>query len=393
MNYIKEFFKKHKFVFLVIIILILSIGGGIFGEIVIKPYLVDTSYNFSSFGNLDFSQGRFRDQGIVISNAKNVTVQQDVKIEETINSVSVSLVGIYKKQKLIKPGNIFSPDNFYKISDARQNDSVGLAAGQGFIITSDGWIITTLMLDKIYTDYVVITKDKKIYQIDKAVSDGPTSFNFIHVAARDFPVKKFAANQDIKRGNSTISVNWLGSSWVSSVLGFKEQGGLVQSSDIFSAKLILNNDVPQEFRGSVVFNLAGDALGLADGKGEIEPMAHLETVINSLFKNKIIKRPSLGVNYINLASFVSVDEQNNYWQKGVIIYKDLKNIAVKKSSPADKAGLLEHDIIISVDNINLDKVNDLADIVQGYAVGDKINLVIIRDGVEKAVEVILEEQK
>jgi len=384
MDYIKEFIKKYKFVFLVSVILILSIGGGIIGDIIARSYLLDASYNFSSFGNLDFSQGMFRDQGIVISNAKNVTVQQDVKTEETINSVSASFVGIYKKQKSLKLSQVFSPDNFYKMNEPD---------GQGFIITSDGWIVTTLALDKIYADYVVITKDKKIYQIDKAISDAPTGFNFIHVAVRDFPVKKFAAYQDIKRGNLTISLNWLGSSWISSVLGFKEKSGSVESSDSFSAKLILNNDVPEDFRSSVVFNLAGDALGLIDAKGEIEPMAHLETVVNSLFKNKIIKRPSLGVNYINLASFVSADEQNNYWQKGAIIYKDLKNVAVKKGSSAEKAGLKEDDIIISVNNINLDKINNLSDIIQGYEVGDKISLVIIRDGSEKTVEVILDEQK
>ncbi|MFA6306259.1 MAG: S1C family serine protease [Patescibacteria group bacterium] len=383
MNYIKEFFKKHKFVFLAVIILILGIGGGLFGDIIAKSYLFDASSGFS-FGNFDFSQGQFRDQGIVISNAKNVIVQEDVKIEETINSVGASLAGIYKKQKLIKSSNVFSPNNFYKISDA---------AGQGFIITSDGWIVTTLALDKIYADYVVITKDKKIYQIDKAVSDSATGFNFIHVAARDFPVRKFAAKQDIKRGNSTVSVNWLELSWVSSVLGFKEKSGLVESSDNFSTKLILNNGVPEEFKGSVVFNLAGDALGIVDAKGEIEPMAHLAAVVNSLFKNKAIIRPSLGINYINLALFVAIDEQNNYWQKGVIIYKDQKGIAVKKGSPAALAGLREQDIIISVDNVNLDKSNGLADIIQSRAAGDKINLVIMRDGVQKEVEVVLAEQK
>jgi S1-C subfamily serine protease len=384
MNYLKEFLRKHKLFFLIVIILILSIGGGIVGDIIAKSYLIDASYNLSSFGNLDFSQGKFRDQGIVISNAKNVIVQEDVKIKETINSVSASLVGIYKKQKLVKTSNVFSPDNFYKISDA---------AGQGFIITSDGWIVTTLGLDKIYTDYVVITKDKKIYQIDRAVSDVPTGFNFIHVAARDFPVKKIAGSQDVQTGNSTISVNWLGLSWVSSILGLEEKSGSVESSDSFSTKLILNNEVPQEFRGSIIFNLAGDALGLANEKGEIEPMAHLQTVVNSLFKNKLITRPSLGINYINLASLVAIDEKNNYWQKGAIIYKDQKGIAVRKNSPADKAGLLEGDIIISINNINLDKVNNLADIIQSYAAGSKINLAIMRDGAEKAVEIILGEQK
>jgi len=384
MNYIKEFFRKHKLFFLIVVILILGIGGGVVGEIVARSYLADSSYNFSAFGNFDFSQGRYKDQGIVISNAKNITVQQDVKTEETVNSIDTSLVGIYKKQRFVKSNNVFSPDNFYKINDA---------AGQGFIITSDGWIVTTLILDKVYTDYVVITKDKKIYQIDKAVSDAPTSFNFIHAIAKDLPVKKFAESRDIKRGNSTISVNWPGLSWVSSVLGFKETGSLVKSSDSFFTKLILNNDVPQEFKGSAIFNLAGDALGLVNAKGEIEPMAHLEAVINSLFKNKIITRPSLGVNYIDLALFISADEQNSNWQKGVIIYKDLKNIAVKKGSPAEKAGLREGDIIISVNNINLDKANNLADIIQSYAVGDKINLVVARDNVEKVIQVILEEQK
>lgn len=384
MDYIKKIFKKHKLVFLTVIILILSLGGGIIGQLVANAYLADNPYNLSAFGNLDFSQGKFRDQGIVINNARNVIVQEDVKTEETVNSVGVSLAGIYKKQKLVKPSDIFSPDNFYKIGDA---------AGQGFIITSDGWLVTTLALDKIYADYVVITKDKKIYQIDKAASDGLTGFNFIHVAARDFPVRKFAANQAIRRGNSTISVNWPGSAWVSSVLGFKEKSGLVKSSDIFSTKLVLNNEVPPEFRGSIVFNLAGDALGLVDAKGEIEPMAHLAAAVNSLFKNKIITRPSLGINYINLASLVAADEQNNYWQNGAIIYKDQKGVAVKKGGSADKAGLREGDIIISVDNINLDKANDLADIIQGYAAGDKINLVITRAGAEKEVEVVLGEQK
>lgn len=248
-------------------------------------------------------------------------------------------------------------------------------------------------MDKIYADYAVITKDKKIYQIDKALSDSLTGFNFIHVAAKDFPVKKIVEIQDIKKGSLTISLNWPASGWISSVLGFKEKGGLVESSDNFSAKLILNNGLPTEFRGAIIFNLAGDGLGLVDSKGEIEPMAHLAAAVNSLFKNKIIIRPSLGVSYINLTSLAGSDQPNNYWQKGAIIYHDLKNAAVKKGSPADKAGLKEGDVIISVDNIELDKTNDLAEIIQSYAAGDKINLAIKRDGVIKEIEVLLAEQK
>jgi hypothetical protein len=118
MNNIKELFKKHKLIFLTLSILLLAIGGGIVGGLVFKSYFSDASGNLSALGNLDFSQGQYRDRGIVISNAKNVIVQQDAKIEETVSSVGASLAGIYKKQKLVKSSNIFSPDNFYKISDA-----------------------------------------------------------------------------------------------------------------------------------------------------------------------------------------------------------------------------------------------------------------------------------
>ncbi len=220
-----------------------------------------------------------------------------------------------------------------------------------------------------------------------------TDFSFFQVAVKDFPVRKFTAKSDITKGNLTVSVNLQGLSWISSVAGFIQPSGLVESSENFFTKLILNNEVPQKFRGAAVFNLAGDVLGLADGKGEIEPMAHLASAVNSLFKNKVIKRPSLGINYIDLAQLAAADAADNNWQKGAIIFKDQKGVAVKKNSPASQAGLKEGDIIISVDNVNLDNVNNLAEIIQNHAAGDKINLVILRAGNETEVEVTLGEQK
>lgn len=376
MKNFKDFFKKHQLLGGAIIALGFGLLGGLTGGVLARAYLINASYNFSD--------GKYTEQGLVISNAKNVIVQQDAKIDETVNAAGSSLVGIYKKQKSAKTGAEFALENFYKISSA---------AGQGFIITSDGWIVTSLVLDKIYADYVVITKDKKIYPIDKVSGDNLTEFNFIHVAARDFPVRKFAEKQNIKRGNLVISVNWQGLSLVSTLAGFNGQAGLIRSSDNFSQKLILDNKPPQELKGSVVFNLAGEAMGLINNSGEIAPISQLEGAVKSLFKNKAVNRPSLGVNYIDLSELAAIDGQNGAWQKGAIIYKDLKNAAVKKNGPAEKSGLREGDIIISVDNINLDKDNDLAGIIQNYVAGDKINLAYSRDGRESEVEVTLAELK
>lgn len=384
MNKIKEFFKKRKLFFLSALIFILSVAGGATGVMVAKIYFMDISGNFSPLGNIDFSDGTFRDRGIVISNARNVIVQQDVKIDETIKSAEPSIVGIYKKIKNSAQSGVFFPDNFYKIS---------AAVAQGFIMTSDGWIVTTLNIEKNYSDYAVVSKDKKIYPIDKAESVEGANFYFVHAVAKDFPVKQFIESAEIKPGNLAISVNLDGLGWISSVLGRKEKKGIVKSSDIFSGKLFLSDAAPQEFRGSMVFSAAGHVLGMIDAQGEIEPIFNIESAIKSLFQNKSVKKPVLGINYIDLSDMVEAGAESDYFQKGAIIYGDAKNAAVTKNSPADKAGLKQGDIIISIGNVPLGNGNDLAEIVQSMAVGDKINLAVRRGGTEKIFEIILEEKK
>ena len=376
MKKIIKFFQNHLLVSVMIIALVFGSAGGIAGTLIARFYLIDSSYNFSS--------GKYPDQGIVISNPKNVIVQQDVKIDETVKAVAGSLVGIYKKQQPAKSGEAFVLENFYKLSEP---------SGQGFIISSDGWIITSLELEKIYADYVVIAADKRIYTIDRAQSDNLTGFNFIQVAAKDLPVRKFAENQEMKRGSLAVSVDWLGASWVSSVKGFSGESGLVKSSDSPAKKLVLNEKLPAEFYGAMVFNLAGDALGLVDSNGGVEPMSHLKGVIKNLFQEKIAQRASLGVNYLDLSQLVAINEQNNLRQKGALIYQDQKGVAVFKNSPARASGLRQGDIIISVDNAEINQGNDLADIIQGYAPGDKIILTFLRAGEEKDAEIVLGEQK
>ena len=68
-------------------------------------------------------------------------------------------------------------------------------------------------------------------------------------------------------------------------------------------------------------------------------------------------------------------------------------LAVIPGSPADKAGIVENDIILEVDRIKLDDKTNLASVIREKKIGQVISLKILHKGVEKIVSVTLEVAK
>jgi len=70
-------------------------------------------------------------------------------------------------------------------------------------------------------------------------------------------------------------------------------------------------------------------------------------------------------------------------QKGVLV-KD-----VVEDSPADEAGIRREDVILVFEEKELDDSDELIKVVRKTSPGDKANLLILRDGKEKSISVIL----
>jgi len=68
-------------------------------------------------------------------------------------------------------------------------------------------------------------------------------------------------------------------------------------------------------------------------------------------------------------------------------------LAVIPGSPADKAGIVENDIILEIDGVKLNNETSFASVIRGKNVGQVINLKILHKGVEKKVSVTLEVAK
>ncbi len=73
--------------------------------------------------------------------------------------------------------------------------------------------------------------------------------------------------------------------------------------------------------------------------------------------------------------------------------QSITDLAVVPGSPADKAGLLENDIILEIDGQRVESEHPLANIIGSHQVGDTVELKILHQGDEETRSVKLEERK
>ncbi|MCU0680487.1 MAG: PDZ domain-containing protein, partial [Planctomycetes bacterium] len=80
---------------------------------------------------------------------------------------------------------------------------------------------------------------------------------------------------------------------------------------------------------------------------------------------------------------------------GALVIRGAKDtdLAVIPGSPADKADIMEKDIILKINEQKIDENNQLNKIISNYKSGDEITLTILRKGKEQKIKVVLEERK
>lgn len=355
-------------------------AAGILGTLLVR-YMVEDSYLPYFNQELDLNNLNNNRAGLVIREPKKVVVNQDLKIEETLNSVSGSLVGVFK-ESTVKSMDPNKPE-YYPLEKP---------LFIGLIVTGDGWVVSSLPDDVKETfntkNYLAITADRKVYKIDKIniIKDVSGDAVFFHLLeANNLPVRKTVSRSELSLGQSLLVIDNERNVWPTSLSSFKKSVGVL-NSDIPQAFLNLANDSEAKQRNSFIFNFAGELVAIIGTGKDIVPAFVYNNYWQDLGKAEVSGRPFLGVNYLDLAA-VKIPELNI--SKGALVYPGDDKLAVIKNSPAAKAGLLSGDIITWVNNQEVTSENDLADLIARYRAGDKIILSYLRSGQESQVEIVL----
>jgi S1-C subfamily serine protease len=324
--------------------------------------------------------------GLIIREPKKVVVNQDLKIEETLNSVAGSLVGVFKEVTPKTPVDPNKPD-YYALEKP---------LFIGLIVTGDGWVVSSLpddIKEAFNTkNYLAITADRKVYRIDKinVLKDASGDAVFFRLAAaNNLPVRKIAPRSELSLGQSLLVIDNDKNVWPTNLSSFKKSANVL-SSDAPQAFLSLANNSEAKQRNSFIFNFAGELVAVIGADKDIVPAFVYNSYWQDLGQAGASGRPFLGVNYLDLSAVKILDANIN---KGALIYPGVDKVALVKNSPAALAGLLPGDIITWVNNQELTSENDLADLIAPYKAGDKVTLSYLRNGQEYQADIKLEELK
>ncbi len=288
--------------------------------------------------------------------------------------------------------------------DGSQEQEVG--AGSGFIVSSDGLIVTNRhVVSDTSAKYTVHLSNGKSYDATVLARDAVLDVAVVKIQAYGLPSLQLGDSDTLRLGQSVIAIgNALGqfqnSISVGVVSGLSRSitaGDETGSSESLDHVIQTDAAINPGNSGGPLLDLSGRVVGMntaivqgSENIGFAIPINSIKTVISSVQRTGKIVRPYIGIRYETIDS--DYQKQNHLSvDYGVIILPGAKKgeLAVIPGSPADKAGLVENDIILEVDGVKLDQDHDLANIIRQKNVGDTVHLTVLSKGLQKTVSLTL----
>lgn len=388
-------------------VIIASVGSSL-----LTTLLIIGLFAALSAGNIIPIGGR----GYVTQTASSVKTGSSVEQSQVMNTVEkanpavVSII-ISKDVPAVQNNNFY---NYYFNYDQNSNNQQNstekqeIGGGSGFFVSADGYIVTNChVVEDSTAEYTVLTKDNQKYTAKIIAKDKTLDVAVLKIDGKNFSYLNFADSDTIKLGQSAIAIgNALAEFQNSISLGIvsglsrsitASDGG--NSTEQLDGVIQTDAAINPGNSGGPLLDIAGNVIGVnvaieseANSIGFALPSNMVKSVVDSVMKNGKIVKPYLGVRYTQITA--DIKKKNNYLSVdyGVIVSKgpSAGDLAVIPGSPADKAGIVENDIILEIDGVKIDETKSFASIIRQKNVDQTIKLKLTHAGNTKDVEVKLE---
>lgn len=151
--------------------------------------------------------------------------------------------------------------------------------------------------------------------------------------------------------------------------------------------------------GGALVNMAGELVGITsmklsntsvEGMGFALPINDVITSVEQIIENGKVTRPQIGISGVSLSGYSSY--QLRYYRINTDLTDGIYVSRVTSGGAASKAGIQEGDIIVKFDGKEVTTYKSFLTELYSKEPGDKVSVVVNRNGTEKTIEVTLGEQ-
>ncbi len=285
----------------------------------------------------------------------------------------------------------------------RNQRPVQEAGGSGFIISSDGYILTNNHVVDDASRVTVKLDDGREFTAKIIGTDKETDVALIKVDATGLPFLQLGDSHTLRQGDWVMAVgNPLNYSHTVTVGVISAKGRRISSSSLDD---FLQTDAAINFgnSGGPLVNTRGEVIGIntaitrsdfqgrmVEGIGFAIPIDLVKGELEQLKTTGKVTRGWLGV----AVASVDPDARSYYKDKyGVELKGGALVQSVTDGSPSSKAGIQKGDIILKVDGTDVKDSQELVHQVSGFAPGKALTLQVFRKGEKKDFRVVLGDRK
>jgi Do/DeqQ family serine protease len=318
-----------------------------------------------------------------------------------VKKVAPAVVNIYafqhaKAEESISP---FMNDPFFKQFFEHLHPGEGreqYSLGSGVIVSKEGYILTNNHVIENADEIHVVLADKREYTAKPIVKDKRTDLALLKIEGDDdFPFLTVSLHEDLEVGDVVLAIgnpfgvgqtvtNGIVSALARSEEGISDYRSFIQTDAAInpgnSGGALVTTDGRLVGINTAIYSKSGGSIGI----GFAIPTVLAIPVIESVKNGGHVVRPWAGLE-IEAVTAETAHALGLPRPYGVLVK------GVYPGGPADKAGVKVGDFIAALDNHEISDDASFVYKVGVSPVGEKAELTIVRNGVEKKIPIILSE--
>ena len=318
------------------------------------------------------------------------------RVAPAVVKINVSFSGESALKSQPYGGNL--PDIFRELLEQQRNfrerpDRVSM--GSGFVISSDGYIITNHHVVERATKIQVSFADRREFEAKMVGTDRRSDLALLKINGNDLPTLEFATENDLRVGAWVLAIGspfGLDYSVTAGIVSAMGRSIPTERNENYVPFIQTDVAINPGNSGGPLFDLSGKVVGINSqiysrsggsiGLSFAIPAKLALDVVQQLKSTGRVDRGWLGV------AIQDVDQKlarslNLKEAKGALVS------AVEIDSPADLGQIMPGDVIVSFNREAVIESSDLPPLVGQVAPGGRVPVEIVRDGKIKKLNVIV----